>query len=125
MITARFLRHISKILQDGFLDWDAPPQMPNLVVVGELEVFCSRDNVRASGSSNSVTNMVETANVHIFRASRNEIHTFEVTTVKLVDHQTLESVSNWVNVVDPTKPWHHIRRGNHEPRVNHKRQNED
>jgi hypothetical protein len=95
--------------------------MRKLVIISEFDVLSSRDNARASGGPNSITNMVETAYVHVFRTCWNEIHTLEVTAMKLINHETLEGVGNWVNVIDPTKPRYHILCRDHKPSIDHQR----
>lgn len=102
-----------------------PPQVTGYVVKAESNVISPRDNVRARNSSDDCTDVIEISDLRILCAARNECTTIEIATMILVDHQALKSISNWVDVVNPTEPGMHIADRNHEAGVCHQCENQD
>ena len=99
--------------------------MGTFIVVTQFDEIGPRNISRGNCSTNRGADAVEVSDGFIFGSLRNEVTTFEPTTIEFIDHKTLKGIRNWVYFVDPAKPRNHVRHRNHESRVDHQRQNED
>jgi hypothetical protein len=62
---------------------------------------------------------LQACGIFISRAHRYKLSAGKPSVVELVDHQTLESIGDWIDVVDPAQPRVHVSNRQGKPCVDH------
>jgi hypothetical protein len=89
------------------------------------DIVGSVDDVRSRLGTDSVADSGDSGYVGVARSLRNKGRTSEFSIVELVDHQGLESVGNWVDVIDPSRPAQHVGGRNSEASVHDETEDDD
>ncbi|KAH3662466.1 hypothetical protein OGAPHI_005718 [Ogataea philodendri] len=87
------------------VDTPVSPLVLSIVVVRQANKVGSGNRRSAWNSSNGVADLVGHGNSGIVW---NVIVAIEMSSVELVSHQSLERVSDWIQIVDPTRPSVHV-----------------
>lgn len=95
-----------------------------VIIETQPDVVVARNGAQSGNSSNNSTDMVESAHIEIFRTHRDKSGTVEIAILELINHQTLEGIGDWINVVNPAEPRMHVVNRNHESSVSHQSKDE-